>query len=220
MPRILAAIALVALFSTTIYAQDDDAPIEMEVEKKLVVDVPSAQFASDHASTVGHWGVQVASLDGAPGLGLLPFVGFRKWTSQNQGFEGGIALSLNHEGQPEPLSDTSIVSLGVTGGWMRTLSVHKHLAIFWEPQATLIVVIPDSDSGAENGFVFDGRVNIGGELRLGMLGLKEIGLTTKFSGGFRVAHDGETDFFLGTFGGSGNSVEGLLQATVGFVLYL
>ena len=76
MPRILAAIALVALFSTTIYAQDDDAPIEMEVEKKLVVDVPSAQFASDHASTVGHWGVQVASLDGAPVWGYCPSLVF------------------------------------------------------------------------------------------------------------------------------------------------
>ena len=224
--RILFGVSLL-IFATPAMAEEVDSSVGTDEaieakEAELNFEVNSGHSSSDHTKTVGNWGFQVAAIEAGivPGVGTLPFVGVRKWTSADQGFEGGVALSFNHDGQTTPLSDTSVISLGVTAGWLRALSVHKHLTVFWEPQGTLIVVLPDDDSGGENGFVFDGRVNVGGELRLGMIGLPEIGLTTKISGGLRVSHDGETDFFLGTFGGAANSIRGLLQTSVGFVLYL
>ena len=175
---------------------------------------------SDHGQTVGHWGLQVAGVGQAAALignaVSVPFLGVRKWYEEGKGFEAGVALGFDLDGQ----ADTSTISFGVTGGWMRAISIHKHLAIFWEPQVTMFLVVPDDDTGFETEFSLDGRMNIGGEFRLGFIGLPEVGLTTKLSAGLQISHNGETDFFLGTLGGQANSLRGLFESTIGFVLYL
>lgn len=187
-----------------------------------------AEVATDHDLTVGSWGFQVAALEATGALpasssspvgNVIPFVGVRRWFTRNTGLEAGLTVLFVQDGQDAPLSDTSAVAFGATVGLLKSLGVFQHMTVFWEPQAAVLVVLPDSSSGVDEQFTLDARLNIGAEIRLGMIGLERLGLTTRIAAGFRLTNDGNTDLFVGTIGGVSNSVKSLLESTLGFVFY-
>jgi hypothetical protein len=182
---------------------------------------------SDHAQTVGAWGFQLVvneslGLNGANQT--VPLLGVRRWVAPDTGWEAGAALI--YAKQDNGAVSPQLIAIGGTFGWMRTLGIHEHMVVFWEPQGTVLVGIPDDDNAAtddENSFAVEARFNVGTEVRLGALGLPRLGLTAKLGAGLRVADDGNgTDISFGSIFGSGqnNSVEGLLDGAIGFVFYM
>jgi hypothetical protein len=141
-------------------------------------------------------------------------LGVRKWGSRDTGWEAGGTIVFFNDGAAEATN----IAFGGTFGYMRTLGVYSHMSVFWEPQGTVLVLIPD---GGDTAFSLEGLFNLGTEVRLGMLGLPRIGLTAKLGAGLRVENDGtNTNLFFGTEGGLNNSVDGLLNGTIGFVFYM
>jgi hypothetical protein len=183
----------------------------------------TAEGGSDHQLTVGHWGAEVVAL----AIGgftpqtpaVIPMLGVRKWTSETSGWEAGVALAFISDGG-DPAQTT--LWAGGSFGFMKTLGVMKHMVVFWEPQGTLLIVVPnDGIDGTDDQtvFVLDGRFNLGTEVRLGMVGLPHLGMTARISAGLQMLAAENTAFFIGTQGGLQNSVRGLLEGDVGFVFY-
>ncbi len=221
-----AAVVAATLFTSigVVGAQEFDEDVDSAPPTRPIVPLGG----SDFDQTLGAWGFEVVAQQLPPGLvgaatpAIIPLLGVRTWSSREGGWEAGAALAFRRES--EAGVDASALYLGGTFGLIRALGVYDHLAVFWEPQGTLLVLVPDDGiDGTDNdpGFFAEARVSVGAEVRLGFIGLERIGLTTKLGAGLQVLNDGsDTDFAVGTLGGVANSVEGLLETNVGFVFYM
>jgi hypothetical protein len=178
---------------------------------------------TDHFETLGSFGWQIGltevtdSETGAPAT--VPFIGIRRWTSR-MGYEIAIGANYLRENDETTGMANSAVVLGGTYGFLYALGIHRHMTVFVEPQGTFMMVVPDDDSAAKNTYLTDARCNIGAEIRLGMIGLPQIGLTAKFAAGVRFSNQGKTDVFLGTTDDAATGIKGLLQSKVGFIFYM
>ncbi len=216
-----------------LYGDDQPAPAPAPKPEGLhvarVAEANAAPAASatagttDHDGTVGAWGFQVADAPAFAPLGAgvtLPMVGVRRWGSRDTGLEAGALFMFTQQGaDPQP----STTAFGGTFGYLRAFGIYKHMSVFWEPQASLLVVVTnDGVAGTDDPtqMLLDGRFNLGTEVRLGFLGLPNLGMTAKLSAGLTLVNDGNsTNFFIGSEGGVASSVRGLLETSVGFVWY-
>ena len=187
---------------------------------------PAVTTGTDHDRTVGAWGFQVvdsptfvAALGpDSPGLQMI---GVRKWGTRTSGWEAGAIFNFTQLGaEPEP----TVAVFGGTFGYLRTMGIYKHMSVFWEPQASIVLVAPnDGVDGTDDPtqLLLQGKFSIGAEVRLGWFGIPELGVTAKISGGLEIANNGdESDFSIGTQGGFANSIRGLVRTGVGFVYYI
>lgn len=200
----------------------DTLPVPRVASSAAAVSIASTG-STDHDGTMDAWGFQIVNAPEFTPLGAgvtLPVLGVRRWYERDTGFEAGALFMFAQEGaDPEP----STTAFGGTFGYMRAIGIYDHMAVFWEPQATLLVVVNnDGVDGTDDPtqLLLDGRFNIGTEVRLGFFGLPHLGMTAKLSAGLSLLNDGNnTDFFIGTQGGVASSVRGLLETSVGFVWY-
>jgi hypothetical protein len=141
-----------------------------------------------------------------------PTVGVRQWFDEDGGFEVGLGLSVVGD-------DGSVDSVvGVMGGAMRTLGSYRNMTVFWEPQVGVWTIIPDNGDRA---YAMNLRLGLGAEIRLGMIDLPRLGITTRIAGGLDLLHDGGSDLAVIGTGGSVNSgLRALFEGAFGFVFYM
>ena len=95
--------------------------------------------------------------------------------------------------------DSSLFILGGTFGWMKTIGVYEHndylLGAGRRPAR-----VHSRHAGMDDvAWAIQAKFSVGAELRLGMIGLPRIGLTTKISAGLQLTNDGNnTDIAIGT----------------------
>ncbi len=172
--------------------------------------VGSAAWAgpSDHSQVIDSIGFQVVE-DASTQSG--PTLGFRRWGSPQSGWEAGISLRLENDG------DNTNFGIGGMYGYLAEITTHEHIVVFFEPSAGLYVFVPQDQDAL---FSFNVRASLGAEIQLGMIGLSTVALTTKLSAGFDLNNNGDsTAIQLGTVGSVNGSIDGLLTGTVGFVVY-
>ncbi len=201
-----------AAFAATDTALDSTAEGARALEGRVSESEPTATPRTigqdDHDQIVGGWGFELMDL-GSVNDALA--VGVRRWGSPGSGWEAGVSLAIN--------SADGDASFGIGGqfGYLLGISQFKHLVVFFEPDVGLGVFAPD---GGDMEIRLAARASLGAEVQLGMIGLTELALTARVSAGLTLANDGgSTTFFIGTLGGQNTSARGLLEGTIGFVVY-
>ncbi len=202
--------------------------------RRRLVEFPGV---SDHEQTIGAWGFQVTSLKtlaelaGEPIVALpnFPAAGVRRWNG-GTGWEAGGTVAVLSDADPrmepgDPMADrTTEILLGGSFGLLRSLGVHQHMVVFWEPEVRFWIRLPggvdEIGDPLSLQYSLSTVVSVGTEIRLGILGLPRLGMTAKISGGLSIVDDGNGLNFALLGGAAENSgLTGLLGGAVGFVFY-
>jgi hypothetical protein len=182
-----------------------------------------------HDATVGDWGFQITGTeaqivfadDGTGGVTIataaLPLIGVRKWGTRDTGWEAGGTLAFTSFGGPEAKQ----LLFGGTFGYMKAIGIHKSMVVYWEPQGTFLMNLPDS-MGVDDPTLWQLAVdfNIGMEARLTFFGFERVGFTAKLGAGFVVQDVGDDINFGFSTGALQSSLSGLLSGSIGFVWYM
>jgi hypothetical protein len=163
----------------------------LEATPVIAHPVAAQPLATDHASIVGRWGLEVrriATFERTRGQelgceGACPIdmnaLSLRKWSRHDYAYSVGLALGAGG-GSSRPVATEGAKTWDTYMGVGPTLSANflladwKHLAISLSPQLDFLFYLPSS-KGSKT-FLIDLRGVVEAELHLGMIGLPEASL--------------------------------------------